>query len=266
LNASNPLLARFILSWSPRLAPLTRVPVLGGLLHWVSTKAIARDVLVWLQIKNGVGAGLWLRVNPRTGQQILGGSAEPKVQQVLAEHLRPGMVFYDLGANIGFFTLIAARLVGREGRVFSFEADPELAARLRRNVERNNFAWVTVEEKAIWSTSGPLQFHRADPTASPDRGLGFVTTTPVLQAILVEGVTLDSCIRTLPAPDLIKCDVEGAEVEVMRGARELLHCKRPKILCEFHSEQIRASLISELSSSDYDCQLCDENHILALPK
>ena len=66
------------------------------------------------------------------------------MQTIVAERLRPGMVFYDLGANIGLFTLLAARLVGGTGKVFSFEPDSENATRLRRNIERNGFTNVTV--------------------------------------------------------------------------------------------------------------------------
>ena len=99
---------------------------------------------VWARVEAGPAQGLWLELNPRTGQNYLRGGAELTVQKILAERLHPGMVFYDLGANIGLFTLLAARLVGDSGKVFSFEPDPENAARLRRNIQRNGFANVTV--------------------------------------------------------------------------------------------------------------------------
>lgn len=235
-------------------------------MSWASTKAVPRDSLIWAQAQAGLAAGLWLRVSPRTGASILQGSGEPQVQRALAEHIRPGMIFYDLGANIGFFSLIAARLVGEKGRVVSFEADPELAGRLRENIARNRFPWVSVEQKAVWSACGPVTFARADPAQSPDRGLGFVTQTAATNTIQVEAVTLDSYAQSSPAPDFIKCDVEGAEVEVMRGARNLLQRKRPIILCEVHSEENRRLLCSEFSRCGYDCQPSDENHILALPR
>ena len=67
---------------------------------------------------------------------FLHGDVEPVVQEILVKRLGPGMVFYDLGANVGFFSLVAARIVGESGQMFSFELDPEIAARLRRNIDR----------------------------------------------------------------------------------------------------------------------------------
>src|SRR5260370_19554086 len=84
------------------------------------------------------------------------------------------MIFYDIGANIGFFSLLAGRIVGKDGRVIAFEPDPELGARLRVNVRRNDLQVISVEEKAVWFESGTVSFERADPATSPDRGLGHI--------------------------------------------------------------------------------------------
>ena len=66
---------------------------------------VSRDALVWTQILDGPAKGLWIRVNPRTGQNMRKEFVEPQVQKALNDHLRPGMAFYDLGANFGFFSL-----------------------------------------------------------------------------------------------------------------------------------------------------------------
>ena len=221
---------------------------------------------MWVQVKKGIGAGLWVKVNPRTGAHIVEGSSELPVQKAFQEHLRPGMVFYDLGANIGFFSLLGARLVGSVGKVFSFEADPDVAMRLRANTLRNNFAHITVVENAVWSYSGPVNFIRADATQSPDRGLGFVTSAPDRDTVQIAGVSLDDYTRRFPPPDFIKCDVEGAEVEVMRGARQLLRTKRPIVLCEIHSEENRQALLKEFDHAGYECKPCDDIHLLASPR
>ena len=132
------------------------------------------------------------------------------------------MTVYDIGANIGFFSLLAGRLVGANGRVTALEADPEIAARLRENVERNKDAPISVEEKAVWSSSSPVFFARADAEVSPDRGLGHVIDKDAERSapgtIRVEAVSVDECMHKSAPPDFIKCDVEGAEVEVFRGA------------------------------------------------
>lgn len=188
------------------------------------------------------------------------------VQEALGRHLRPGMTFYDIGANIGFFSLLAARLVGKEGQVVAFEADPEVAARLREHVARNEFEQITVEEKAVWLATGPVSFGRIDPATSPDRGLGHVVPAESEEAIQREGISLDDYARSGPHPDFVKCDVEGTEVDVFRGAQRLLREKRPGIICEMHSEENRGLLVEEFSRLGYICTRCDESHVLALPK
>ena len=77
-------------------------------------------------------------------------------------------------------------------------------------------------------------------------------------------MSLDSYSETQPAPDFIKCDVEGAEVEVFRGAQRLLKEKRPGIICEMHSEDNHRILSQEFARLGYTCKPCGTNHILAL--
>ena len=135
------------------LRSLRNVPFVGKLIHRVSHSILPLDQKVWARVESGPAAGLWLELNPRTGQSYLRGEAEQAVQATLAERLRPGMIFYDLGANLGLFTLLAARLVTAAGKVFSFEPDPINASNLRRNIQRNGFTNVTVVESGIWSST-----------------------------------------------------------------------------------------------------------------
>jgi FkbM family methyltransferase len=168
-------IAGWFLRYASPLSGLRRLPLIGPVLSWTSRRLVPRDTLTWIQVQRGPAQGMWLRVNPRTGHDVLEGLGEPAVQAALRQQLRPGMIFYDLGANIGFFSLLAARLVGPTGRVVSFEADPEVAERLRENVARNNLSHVVAEQKAVWSETRAVTFARVDAAASPDRGLGHVT-------------------------------------------------------------------------------------------
>jgi len=217
-----------------------------------------------VQVQRGPAQGLWLQLNPRTGGTYFEGGGEPEVQNALQQNLRPGMTFYDIGANIGFFSLLAARIVGKEGRVVAFEADPEIAARLRKHVIRNDFRAISVEEKAVWSEPGTVFFARTDPATSPDRGLGHVVATGAADTIQVNAVSLDQYVQTVSAPDFVKCDVEGSEVEVFRGAQGLLTTKRPGILCEMHSDANRQQLLETFARFGYACKALDEHHVLAL--
>jgi FkbM family methyltransferase len=260
-------LANLLLRFATPLSGLRRVPVVGDFLSWTGRKLVPRDVLIWVRIQHGPCEGLWMSLNPRTGQNVQKGIGEPQVQKALRVHVRPGMTFYDLGANIGFFSLMAARIVGPQGRVVSFEADPEIAGRLRENLARNQFAQAHVEQKAVWSEPATVSFARVDPNTSPDRGLGHVSADGFSPGtIMVEAVSLDQYVESHPPPDFLKCDVEGAEVAVFQGATRLLSEKRPILLVEMHSPENQRVLLQEFAGLGYRCQNLDENHVLALPQ
>lgn len=258
-------LGRLLLRLPEPLRSLRKAPVLGGVIHFLSYRILRADQKIWEHVQEGQARGLWLELNPRTGQTYLRGEAEPDVQQILAKRLGPGMVFYDLGANIGFFSLIAARVVGESGHVFSFEPDPEVAARLRRNIERNNLANVTVVEAGLWSSSGKMNFVTAD-LASPDRGTGHFVGGDSTNGTPTPCVALDDFVMGARRPDAIKCDVEGAEIEALRGAERLLRANRPWVLCETHSEANDRRARKLLRDFGYGVETVDGNHILALPQ
>jgi|SRR5690242_4393802 len=261
----NGLLTQLFMRYASPLFRLRRIPFLGPFARWASHKLVPRDSRVWVQVQGGPGEGLWLRLNPRTGSDYLQGGGEPEVQAALQRYLRPGMTFYDMGANIGFFSLLAARIVGPEGSVVAFEADPEVAERLREHVVHNQFSKIVVLQKAVWSETCTVFLARADPRVSPDRGLGHVAPTSASDTVRVSAVSLDEFTQTFTPPDFLKCDVEGAELEVFRGAQRLLKDKRPILLCEMHSEENRRALLREFASLGYRCDPIDETHILALP-
>jgi FkbM family methyltransferase len=257
-------MAELLLHAPQRLRSLRQLPLLGDWIHRVSHRVLPLDQKVWARVEAGPAQGLWLELNPRTGQDYLHGEAEITVQKILVERLRPGMVFYDLGANIGLFTLLGARLVGDSGKVFSFEPDPENVARLRRNVQRNGFTNVTVVESGIWSATTKLNFVMSG-AASPDHGVGkFVAAESGGAGTLTPCVSLDDFTRDAPPPNAIKCDVEGAEVEALRGGAKLLQSQRPWIICEMHSDANRRAVIDLLTSSGYAVTALDGDHFLAV--
>lgn len=267
MSFSEGRLGKVFLRFAAPFTKLRAVPVIGPGLRWAGAKLIPRDALTWVQVQHGPAQGLWLRLNPRTGRDYFNGDVEPEVQAVLRKYLRPGMTVYDIGANIGFFSLLAARLVGATGRVTAFEADPEIAARLRENFERNKDASISVEEKAVWSSSNPVFFARADTAVSPDRGLGRVIDNDAEKSapgtIRVEAISVDEYVHKSAAPDFIKCDVEGAEVEVFLGAEKILKERQPIILCEMHGDKNRQMLLKMFENLGYRCEPCGKNHVFA---
>jgi FkbM family methyltransferase len=266
VSDSNGRLAQLFLRYATPFAGVRRWPVVGAAVSWLSGRIVPRDSLAWMQVQSGPAAGIWMLLNPRTGRQAFEGEGEPEVQSALVSLLRPGMTFYDVGANIGYFSLLAARLVGQSGYVVAFEADPEIAARLRENAARNSFTWIAVEQQAVCAEPKTVFFQRANPATSPDRGLGHIVSHEVVGAIQVDGVSLDDYTSTVRPPDFLKCDVEGGEVEVFSGAERLLRERRPGILCEMHSDENMHMLQGKFAGLNYESQMLDANHLLALPR
>ena len=119
------------------------LPVVGPAVGYVGRRLVAGEGT----IKYGVGAGLRIDATGLAPGFVLG-TSDPLEQAALAEHLKPGGVFYDIGANAGFFCLLAARVVGDRGRVYAFEPHPGFATLARKNAGLNEFGWVEVVEAA----------------------------------------------------------------------------------------------------------------------
>ena len=179
-------------------------------------------------IRHGVGAGLRFDATGGYPGYLLG-TSEPEEQAFLAEHLRPGDVFYDLGANIGFYATIAARIVGPRGHVYAFEPHPESAAAVVRNAQLNDLQNVTLVAAAVSDRDGRLSLSLSESSATHRLGGGDA-------GVEVDVVALDSwAARTgSRAPTFVMIDVEGAELDVLRGMRDLLGRARPVVCCEVH--------------------------------
>ena len=122
------------------------------------------------RVRKGQGAGLRLSLDPRYEAQYAAGLHETALVECLAAHLKPGEVFYDVGAHIGYISLVAARLAGPSGKVFAFEADPENAARISGHVQLNSLPQVEVVGAAVWSECKTLSFQRASDLSSKNTG------------------------------------------------------------------------------------------------
>jgi FkbM family methyltransferase len=156
------------------------------------------------------------------------------VQKTLVRLVRPGSVFFDIGANIGFFTLLGARLVGPSGIVVAFEPHPENSERLRRNIELNLFSNVVVVQQAVSDTSGDrLLDSRHAATASI---VSSDDARRVEGLLRVEATSVDDYVDGRPdlTPDVVKIDAEGHEIEIVRGMQTTLERSGPVLICEMH--------------------------------
>jgi FkbM family methyltransferase len=162
---------------------------------------------------------------------------DPLLLRLAAELVRPGMTVWDIGANNGLFSFVAAFKVGAGARVVAVEPDPVLAALLRRSsrVRTGERADVAVVNAAVTEGTSVVEFtvaargraasHLSDLDGTSQSG-------GPRERLHVPSVTLDALAEHFGPPDLVKIDVEGAEERCLRGAARLLATARPVLLCE----------------------------------
>jgi FkbM family methyltransferase len=188
-------------------------------------------------ISAGIGAGLKFNAAHSNPAYSLG-TNEPPVQQILAQNLQAGDVLYDIGANVGFFTILGAKLVGSTGHVYAFEPVPENAAAVHHNASLNNLTQVTVLHRAVSDRDGSGELLLA--YYSGGSALSTVDTPPPdLKGIIDVGVvTVDSLVgrQAILPPTVVKIDVEGAEINVLRGMSQTMNEHKPLIIYEIDDE------------------------------
>jgi FkbM family methyltransferase len=180
-------------------------------------------------IAEGPAKGLLIDVAGSRPSYVLG-KAEADMQELFAASIRPGDVVLDFGANVGFFTLVAAALTGPTGRVVAYEPSPDTAKATRRNVELNELDHVTVVEAAVCDREGfaYLDLGQSDQSSSIVRHAGE-------QTVQVRTVSVDGEVERLGInPTFVKIDVEGAEAAVVTGMRDTLRRARALVVCEIH--------------------------------
>ncbi len=206
-----------------------------------------------IHVRNGTGEGLRLSLDPRYETEYAAGFHETALLECLAADLKPGDVLYDVGAHIGYISLVAARLVGPQGKVFAFEADPDNGRRITGHAEMNALPQVELVGAAVWSERKMLSFYRAAATSS--RNTGAVTTLEQGQSadgvIVVEAETLDHFAADHRSPAVVKIDVEGAEEEVLKGAEEVFRRSKPTLICEVHNERAAEGVAAWLARMGY---------------
>lgn len=219
---------------------LYRIPWLARIVRRGLNRA-APQGLAEVVVAAGPIAGMRMSLDMQAEKEFWLGTYEPELQAALLDLVKPGMVAYDVGANIGYFTLLLANRVGHSGRVYAFEALPANIKRLERNVALNNLGVCTqVVPAAVVDRSRPVDF-----MLGPSGRMGKVEgasgrrTVDYQEKITVDGISLDDFIaeKEHSAPDVIKMDIEGGEILALPGMHTTLDRIKPLIFLELHGEE-----------------------------
>lgn len=244
----------FLLSFSGSIANsslarrLARLPLARWLFHRLIELAWVFERRKVLEIE---GSKMYL--DPHAAEPMRtafrgywGGPKEPLTTERFKEVVKEGMTVVDVGANIGYFSLLSAKLVGKQGKVYSFEPEPHNFAVLTRNIEMNGYSCVTATQKAVSDSTKRVKLY----TSSHDVGAHTLRQThdkwqfdssEAGEYVELEAVSLDGFFKDRDqALDVIKLDCEGSELAVLRGMAGLLQ-KNPRIkmFIEFYPDAIR---------------------------
>lgn len=229
------------------LSRISRGSIPGKLLR-LPLKAIPRSAA--LPVLQGALRGKkWIVGSGNHGYWL--GTYELEKRRVFESAVNSGSIVFDIGAHVGFYTLLASALVGDRGQVFAFEPTQQNLFYLKKHLCLNDVANVTVIEAAVSDRCGEVFFAQECNSFT-----GRISTSG---HTWVKAVVLDRLVREggLPAPDYVKVDVEGAERQVLSGARRILEEAHPTLFLATHGEEVHRECCEFLSSLGYQLQSLD---------
>lgn len=192
-----------------------------------------------VRVESGPLAGLSLYAGPHISHAHIRGTYEIGTQRAIDQTVQPGWVCYDVGASIGYLTLLMAR---KASHVFSFEPAPHAAGVLKQQVELNGFQdRVTHVPNAVSDTPKTVHFSLTDNAYGSRIGE---------TGLEVKAITLDDFAAQHGVPNLIKMDVEGEELRALEGARRILR-ERPWLCIEIHSADLAIQVSKLLAEYGY---------------
>lgn len=191
------------------------------------------------------------------------GTYEPQLMHVIKDLCCPGMTVYDVGANIGYVSLVFAQMVGLNGVVVAFEPLPNNVERIRYHIRANKLANILrVEPFAVADQSGVANFliHSAHSMGKIEGSKG--RHIEYSAQIQVNTVTLDDFCYEMgnPAPHLIKMDIEGGAVQAVKGMTRLIAQERPVVLVELHGPEEAQAIWDLLTQNAYSIHCMDEKY------
>jgi FkbM family methyltransferase len=199
------------------------------------------------------------------------GAYERELVNVFKKMLKPGMTVLDLGANIGYFSVLASGLVGNRGQLHAFEPAPTCFTRLKKNLAA--FSWAHVHSIAVGDEPGTARFHFSHKGNETGWGSLLPDDNVSAQEITVPVLTLDTWAhnQAIRRVDLIKMDLEGAEYRAIKGAEALLCQHRPLVVAELNEVCLRRDhrtpedVLSLLRAAGYNTFSLGDG-VLGIPK
>lgn len=227
-----------ILPESVRLS-VYRFAALAGLIRRILNRA-APEGLTEVTVAAGALQGARLLLDIKSEKYYWLGNYEPMLQKAIVDFVKPGMVIYELGANIGYITLIFARAVGATGKVFAFEPLPSNIKRLRSNINLNNANHIVhLVPKAVSNDGKNAKF-----LVHSSTGMGKLKgihgrDVPYVREVDVFTVCLDDFVYQdlNPSPNIVKMDIEGGGEKAIFGMERILSEVRPICFWELHGPE-----------------------------
>jgi len=232
---------------SSRLRSLPPGPTPPAL--WQGLRDLSRDTSILGRIRTyRTRSGLVIRGDVQdvvTRELFLQGDWEPEIRSLMNALLRPGDVMLDIGANIGWHTLTAARIVGEKGRCYAFEPVPSVRSFLEENLRLNKVTHCEVRAEALCDRNGRATMQ----VVKSHTGISSMLPgdTPADYAVEVASARLDDLLSFDRSVNLIKIYVEGAEFSVLAGMERLLARDHPDLIIEIGDARLRKAGSSAVS-------------------
>jgi FkbM family methyltransferase len=252
---------------------IKNVPGIAGLQRWLVARFLSDHPFVHT-VNVGPAAGLRFEVTLPLDKPVWAGVYEPEFTTAIVEHVKPGDICYDIGGYRGYIS--GAMALAGASKVFVFEPLPANQRALLRLCELNPQLPIDVITVALGSTDGPAVLK-----VMPDSSMGKLSTSLFQSDVTAIGempVTvcqIDSLLqsRQIPPPNVIKIDVEGAELDVLSGAPKMLRMSRPTIFLEAHGDALEKACSQQLVRSGYKIRRIERDirgeesarHLVCLP-
>jgi FkbM family methyltransferase len=194
------------------------------------------------------------------------GTYELSEARAIKRVCREGWVVWDCGIYLGYYTNLFSKLVGPKGRVIAFEPDPRNVERTKANLALNQLDNVQFVQAAVGAPVGEIDFVISHNTNSHIRGayvgtdhLDYATRERTDEVIKVRCLSLDEAYQddNLPGPDLIKIDIEGAELEALQYLDKITTEVRPIIILELHNPECDAAAWAFSQRANYSLESLD---------